>query len=154
VRFIGVDPGVSGGLAAIDAEATITVFGAMRMPETDEGFVEAVEILTENGTRQCVAILEQVNAGVFAGGRSMGVTSAFTFGGCWRGIRVAFVAAKVPVIDVRPLRWQTALNCRTKGDKNISKAKALELFPSMHVTHALADALLLAEYGRRFHGRG
>jgi len=41
------------------------------------------------------------------------------------------------------------MGCMTKGDKNVSKRKAQELFPSMKVTHASADALLIAEYGRR-----
>jgi hypothetical protein len=77
-----------------------------------------------------------------------GVASCFTFGssfgflhclglGCGRFERV------------RPQIWQRDLNCRTGGDKNISKARAMELFPSMRVTHANADALLIAEYGRR-----
>jgi hypothetical protein len=37
----------------------------------------------------------------------------------------------------------------TKGDKNVSKRRAQELFPQLKVTHATADALLIAEYGRR-----
>jgi hypothetical protein len=37
----------------------------------------------------------------------------------------------------------------TKGDKNVSKRKAQELFPQLKITHATADALLLAEFGRR-----
>jgi hypothetical protein len=37
----------------------------------------------------------------------------------------------------------------TKGDKNITKRKAQELFPEIKITHAIADSLLIAEYGRR-----
>jgi hypothetical protein len=39
----------------------------------------------------------------------------------------------------------------TKGDKHISKQRAQQLFPSAKVTHAIADALLLAEYCGRVH---
>jgi membrane-associated phospholipid phosphatase len=151
VRYIGVDPGVSGGLAAINENGKL--FGALRMPEDDDGFLEAIEILSDGG-KPAVAALELVSAGLYRGkvGR-MGVTSAFTFGGAWRGIRVALRAWKVEVIDVRPVQWQTALNCRTGGDKKVSKAFAEALFPDMHVTLATADALLLAEWCRRTRGR-
>jgi hypothetical protein len=41
------------------------------------------------------------------------------------------------------------MSCLTKGDKNVTKSRAQELFPEVKVTHAIADALLIAEYGRR-----
>jgi hypothetical protein len=41
------------------------------------------------------------------------------------------------------------MGCLTKGDKNVSKSRAQELFPSIKVTHAIADALLIAEHNRR-----
>jgi hypothetical protein len=43
--------------------------------------------------------------------------------------------------------WQKALGCLTKGDKNITKRKAQEMFPGIKVTHATADSLLIAHYG-------
>jgi hypothetical protein len=150
VRFIGIDPGSSGGIAAIDSSGI--PFGALAMPDTDEGMIEAVDIFTEDGTRRVIAMIEQVHAGLFGSkaGR-MGVTSAFSFGGNYRAIRMAFRAKGVIVHEASPIRWQTALNCRTRGDKNVSKAKAAELFPTMHATHAIADALLIAEFCRRSH---
>ncbi|MCQ9208866.1 MAG: hypothetical protein NG712_05760, partial [Omnitrophica bacterium] len=78
-----------------------------------------------------------------------GVRSAFTFGknmGWWEGV---LVALQIPFQRVYPLKWQTFMSCRTGGNKNISKARAQELFPKIKVTHAIADALLIAEYGRR-----
>ena len=41
----------------------------------------------------------------------------------------------------------------SKGDKNVTKRRAQELFPGARVTHAVADALLLAEYCRRLEVR-
>lgn len=41
------------------------------------------------------------------------------------------------------------MGCLTKGDKNISKARAQQLFPTAKITHATADALLLAEWRRK-----
>lgn len=43
------------------------------------------------------------------------------------------------------------MGCLTNGDKNITKQRAQQLFPSAKVTHKIADALLLAEYCRRVH---
>jgi len=44
------------------------------------------------------------------------------------------------------------LGCLSKGDKNVTKAKAQEQFPNIKVTHATADALLIALYGRGMQG--
>jgi hypothetical protein len=62
---------------------------------------------------------------------------------------MALTAASIPFERVRPQAWQKALACMTKGDKNVSKRRAQELFPSMKITHAIADSLLIAEYNRR-----
>lgn len=78
-----------------------------------------------------------------------GIVSAFTFGRGYGGLRMALVAARIPFVEVVPRKWQGALGCLTKGDKNVSKRKAQELFPNIKVTHTIADALLLAEYCRR-----
>jgi hypothetical protein len=62
------------------------------------------------------------------------------------------MAAGIPYDLVLPVKWQTAMSCRTKGDKNVSKARAQQLFPDVKVTHAIADALLIAEFCRRVRG--
>lgn len=71
---------------------------------------------------------------------------------------MACLAAGLRVEYVSPQKWQRALGLLSKGrglgqgdtaKKNRNKAKAQELFPGVKVTHAIADALLLAEYGRR-----
>lgn len=150
MRYIGIDPGVNGGIAAIESDRT--VFGAMRMPETDESLLEAVDMFTADGTIQARVVIERVNAGVFGAGKRgqrMGAVSAFTFGGGYRAVCMAFLARGYRVEQVSPIIWQTALRCRTRGDKNVSKRRAIELFPTMRITHALADALLLAEFCRR-----
>jgi hypothetical protein len=45
--------------------------------------------------------------------------------------------------------WQGALECLSGGSKNVTKLRAQQLFPGEKVTHGSADALLIAEYGRR-----
>ena len=79
----------------------------------------------------------------------MGVKSAFTFGEGFGWLCMALTAAGIPWRTVRPQAWQKELGCLTKGDKNVSKRKAQALFPELTITHATADALLIAEWLRR-----
>jgi hypothetical protein len=101
----------------------------------------------------CFAFLERVNAGVFGKpGQRMGVTSAFTFGRGSGALHMGLLAAGIPYEEVAPITWQNAIGCRTHGDKNISKARAHALFPTLTITHATADSLLIAEHCRRVVG--
>ena len=79
----------------------------------------------------------------------MGVVSAFTFGRGLGQLEGIITALGLPLERIAPQVWQKALGCLSKGDKNVTKRKAQELFPSLKITHATADALLIAEYGRR-----
>jgi hypothetical protein len=65
---------------------------------------------------------------------------------------MAIVAAGIPFETVTPQKWQKTLGCLTKGDKNVSKRKAQELFPDIKITHAIADSLLIAHYAKHHHG--
>lgn len=71
--------------------------------------------------------------------------------GQWEGIATAL---NISVNLVPPKRWQSTLNCPTKGDKNISKNCAIRAFPFLTdrngkstITHDIADSLLIALYG-------
>lgn len=160
--YIGIDPGVSGGIAAIDFDGCVV--SAIKMPGTERDVLDVFmglrsRLAAEPATglapeRHVKAVLERVNAGVFGGakmGQRMGVTSAFTFGCGVGALRMALTAAMIPFNEVSPLSWQSNLQCRTKGDKNVSKRRAQQLFPNIKITHATADALLIAEYCRRLH---
>lgn len=136
-HYIGIDPGVAGGLAVLDGEGR--VLRVARMPETEQDVLAFLHDWPYSR-----AILEFVHSSP-----QMGVVSAFTFGRAYGGLRMALAACGIPYDEVRPQAWQRTLGCRTRGDKNVSKRRAQELFPTMRITHAIADALLLAEYGRR-----
>lgn len=140
--YIGIDPGKSGGIAWIHDGKPC----AEKMPET---LLDLWELIEHAGKvhwlnrPQVVAVLEQVSAMP-----GQGVTSCFTFGNGFGHLEMALTAASIPFVRVRPQKWQKAMGCMTKGDKNVSKRRAQELFPSMKITHATADALLMAEYAR------
>lgn len=140
-HFIGIDPGVGGGLAVVGRQGEFV--RATRMPETEQ---EVLAFLREAPDSR--AVLEQVRSSP-----QMGVVSAFTFGRGYGGLRMALVASGITFDEVTPVKWQRVMGCLTKGDKNVSKRRATELFPLVRVTHAIADALLLAEFARRLEVR-
>lgn len=139
MRFLGLDPGVGGGIAILEEDGTIV--DVCRMPQNETDLCNVLRPFAGTDAR---ATLERVSASP-----QMGVVSAFTFGVGFGRLKMALTAAAIPYDLVHPLVWQKALGCRTHGDKNISKARAQELFPRLVVNHAIADALLLAYYGRR-----
>jgi hypothetical protein len=137
--YIGIDPGLSGGIAFVPETGTPW---AHKMPETDR---DLLDLLSDNiSLHTATALLELVHSSP-----QMGVKSAFTFGEGYGRLQAVLTALRVPYERVRPQAWQKAMGCLTKGDKNVSKRRAQELFPTLKVTHATADALLIAEFNRR-----
>jgi crossover junction endodeoxyribonuclease RuvC len=137
--FIGIDPGKSGGIAYVVPDGTAW---ATKMPETDMDLWDELKGVTRDYS--AFAYIERVSAMP-----KQGVSSTFTFGEGYGRLQMALTAAGIPYQRVTPGVWQKGMSCLTKGDKNVSKRRAQELFPHMKVTHAIADALLLAEWNRR-----
>lgn len=136
MNVLGIDPGASGGIAIVGDKLY-----AVSMPET---LMDIWQELQTWRTEVKVAYIENVHtmpgdgrasAGKFM--RNVGNLEAF------------LTAAAIPFERVAPGVWQKAMGCLTKGDKNVSKRRAQELFPTLRITHATADALLIAAYGLR-----
>ncbi len=152
MKIIGIDPGVSGGIAWIDDDRA----SAAKMPATPVDLVDLLRGLKVAGFD--VVYMEKVQPGGLnrskgGEGRQMGAKSAFTFGNAV-GVVVGVLAALGFRVElVTPQEWQRAMSCLTGGDKNVSKAAAQRIFPGFEgkITHANADALLIAEHGRRVH---
>ena len=138
---IGVDPGKSGAIAFIPSRGEPWV---IKNTSTDRDLSDAVEDAMREYTGQVFASIEHVHSSP-----QMGVKSAFTFGMSYGKLLMLLACHKVPYEPVTPRIWQGKMQCLTGGDKNVSKAKAQALFPDIKITHAIADALLIAEYGRR-----
>lgn len=147
--FIGIDPGVSGGLALLDEKGD--VIWALNMPDTELDLFTTLDGWQDWHPR---AVLERVHGGI--GGRQ-GASGMFNYGRSYGSILMGLTAAGIPFDTVPPQTWQKVLGVvYPKGStqterKNISKRRAQQLFPSLTVTHAIADALLLAEHCRRIH---
>lgn len=138
--ILGADPGIKGGLAVITPKGVI----AVKMPETIRDLQEFFNQLTSKANLPIVAYLEMV-----ASRPEQGVKSMFTFGRNYGNLEAAIMFSDIRLERVASHKWQGFLRCRTAGDKNVTKKKAQELFPRIKITHAVADALLIAEYGRR-----
>lgn len=142
--FIGIDPGKSGGMAAVgDGEQFVGPPMAKLKDMTEADVVAWLDFICVD---DAVAVIECVSSSP-----QMGVVSAFTFGRSYGFLRGLLIGCRIAFTEVRPQKWQKAMGCLSKGDKNITKGKAQQLFPGVKVTHATADALLLAMFCRRHH---
>lgn len=162
--YIGIDPGGSGGIAIMEPDPTR--FGgtitrtALKMPETERDIVDILERYDQRKVRignpmdpglEAVAAIEHVWSTPGQGG-------AFKFGKSVGTLLGILAAVRIPFDQVLPRTWQKALGVAYPAGssdtekKNITKRRAQQLFPELTITHATADALLIAEYCRRIHG--
>lgn len=143
--FYGIDVGERGGIAIVDESGAVVC--AVAMPATDADILAAIDnhlVIPRPPKTDRRAMLERVRSSP-----QMGVVSAFTFGGNYRACRMALTAAMIAFDEVRPNVWQRHMDCLSGGDKRVTRGRAQQLFPGREITHATADALLLAEYCRR-----
>ena len=113
---------------------------AWPMPTTER---DIYDLLLGISHPEIAAYLEKVNA--FPG---QGVASTWKFAEGYGVLKGLLTALKIPFTLVSPGVWQRELGCLTKGDKNVSKRKAQQLYPELTITHATADALLIATWGK------
>lgn len=148
LTFLGVDPGYSGGIAVVDHNRN-AMFSA-KMPQTERDIWDLIKDLSGSVT---YGVLELVHSMP-----KQGVRSTFTFGKNYGMLRMALTASDISWEEVTPQKWQKEIGIiRPRGKemtltekKNMHKAKAQQLFPKANkITHATADALLIADYARR-----
>ena len=141
--FMGIDPGQSGGIAVVSETGTPW---AVKMPETERDIWEAIESWSGHNDPEVSthALIERVHAMP-----KQGVASTFKFGRSYGFLRACLIGAQIPFQEITAAQWQGKLHCRTRGKKNVTKQLAQQWFPELQITHATADALLLAELCRR-----
>jgi len=145
MSFIGIDPGQSGGIAAVTVTGPVGY--AIPMPETEADVVHALRAWAVHVPPIMVAI-EHVTPMP-----KQGLGSTWKFGQHYGMLRGILAALGWRYILVRPQVWQKELGCLSHGDKRVTKGMAQRLFPGLRITHATADALLIAEWCRRIYGR-
>ena len=156
--YIGIDPGLGGAVGV--------VFDAMKDPvvyHTPTMVISGVKDKRVYNTAAMALLLKPFSTidnvlVVLESVHSMpkqGVASSFSFGqglGMWQGI---IAALGLPLEMPSPQRWKKEMLADQGKDKDASRFKAIHLFPSLasqlsrKKDDGRAEALLLAEYGRR-----
>lgn len=145
---IGIDPGTNGAIAVLSDDYGPRTY----QPVTERDYFDVLSMIFREDN-EAVAYCEKVHAGP-----KIGSSAAFKYGQCVGAMRMACIAANLRVYYVTPQEWQKRIGLRSVGGgfgnkdtekKNRNKALAQELFPRLKITHAIADALLICEYGRR-----
>ncbi len=154
MRIIGIDPGLSGGIAILD---NLKIFDLFDMPIMSEGkknknqlnSAQLVNIIKKHiVSGNTFVIVEQVSAMP-----GQGVTSMFNFGQTFGSIKGICAALNLPIFYVRPAKWKKHFEL-INSSKDASRTKVIEMYPS--ISHRLskkkdvnkADAILIARYFR------
>jgi crossover junction endodeoxyribonuclease RuvC len=179
LKYIGIDPGISGAIAVYDMDTrefkfhdtpTVTIksgksFKNQMDPHAASLLLNGIAGERMIGVERCLVTIEKVapmpsfnraEDGVVEERRTMGATSAFNFGmgfGMWIGICAAL---QLPYELVHPATWKLKLLAGMARGKDASRVKAMQLFPqtakdlARKKDHGRADALLLAVYGVKY----
>ena len=154
MRIIGIDPGLSGGIAILD---DLKIFDLFDMPIMAEGkknknqlnSAQLVNIIKKNIISGSTSVIvEQV--GAMPG---QGVTSMFNFGQTFGSIKGICAALNLPIFFVRPAKWKKHFEL-INSSKDASRTKVIEMYPSVSEKLSRkkdvnkADAILIARYFR------
>ena len=155
MRIIGIDPGLSGGIAILD---DLKIFDIYDMPIMSEGkknknqlnSAQLVNIIKKNiiSNGDTFLIVEQVSAMP-----GQGVTSMFNFGQTFGSIKGICAALNLPIFFVRPAKWKKHFDL-INSSKDASRTKVIEMYPSISSRLSKkkdvnkADAILIARYFR------
>tara|TARA_Y100000817_G_scaffold207766_1_gene162940 strand:+ start:673 stop:1164 length:492 start_codon:yes stop_codon:yes gene_type:complete len=153
MRIIGIDPGLSGGIAILD---DLKIFDIFDMPIMSEGkknknqlnSAQLVNIISKHIVKKedTYVIVEQVSAMP-----GQGVTSMFNFGQTFGSIKGICAALGLPIFYVRPAKWKKHFEL-INSSKDASRTKVIEMYPSISSRLSRkkdvnkADAILIARY--------
>ena len=153
--FIGIDPGGSGAVAAVDDIGRPYDSGKgwhvknKSTPHDIASWIRDLNYETIDGVR---AVIEKVSSMP-----NQVVSSTFKFGHSAGMLEGFLVSMQISYSLVSPLKWQKKIGCNwpsskpkpTQAEKkNLNKTIAQRKWPDYELTHATADALMLAEYCR------
>ena len=153
MRIIGIDPGLSGGIAILDDKKVIELFDMPVMPDGKKNkrqlnsalLVKLIKDHIKN-LEDTVMVVEQVNAMP-----GQGVTSMFNFGQTFGAIKGICAALGLPIFFVRPAKWKKHFEL-INSSKDASRTKAIEMYPSISEQLSKkkdvnkSDAILIARY--------
>jgi len=146
-KVIGIDPGLSGGIAVIDNGHVIAIH---KMPVVKSGSKREIDpyIFTDilkQYDGHFVATIEKVHAMP-----GQGVTSMFNFGMGFGTLKGALAALSIPILFATPQAWQKGLfsGIDAKLGKKRSIVYCKSRWPNVGKwTDGTADAACIALYG-------
>lgn len=172
MNIIGIDPGLNGGIAIIpfyDFKRTVVYsladYSLGQLAILFQEFRGGGGILhQQEKDTHCEVYLEEPQLPAFNSHNSnnFSVQAHKKLARSLGQLEGICIAAGYPPNLVSPRKWQGFLSCSTKGNKNTTKDLAIKCFPFLNrecksgknkglpvstITHAVADALLIALYG-------
>lgn len=164
--FMGIDPGQSGGIAAIDSNGTLI---ARPMPWMEKQGIDGAalkRILKQfPPTHVFIEAIQQR--------KGEGAVSGKTAATQWGRVIGMLEMAGIPYDVVQPLKWRKAMDCGIpsggdqKDRRRLLKARSMSRVAQLWPNHdfrrtpkcskpheGMGEAALIAEYGRRIHGNG
>jgi crossover junction endodeoxyribonuclease RuvC len=153
-RIIGIDPGVTGGIACLEGDVLIAVASLpVRSRLHGSGMqIDGAElgswIMERRQGHHCIAILEAV-----ASRPGQGARSIFNFGHSMGIIEGVLGVLGVPYHLVSPSAWKRKASLANK-DKTASRSLAMQLYPD-HADRfkrvrddGVAESALIARFGQ------
>ena len=146
-KYIGIDPGKSGGITMIHDNN----FKTYKCPQRTEDMAMLFSLLVGDTSSYDIKVLmERVWARP-----NNAVRSAFAYGvnyGQWLGI---IACHEIPLQTCLPNEWITYYGCSKELEyqerKRWLKEKAKSLYPSLNVTLMTADSILITDYAKEVH---
>jgi crossover junction endodeoxyribonuclease RuvC len=174
VNILGIDPGLTGGLAVVDSFGKLVKAWEMPRAASGELDLNRLTAIVLDAVHKCGVnhgIIEQVHAMP-----GQGVSSMFKFGMVFGAVQGILAARSIPFTLVRPQAWQklafvgvseiksaeritkTGKTVKAKREpKKMAAVAASRLFPGADLTSSTGsafhegktDAALIAFYGAR-----
>lgn len=160
-HYVGVDPGLDGGIVVLDKAGRVT--GMMVMPRTEDGRIDTLALRSSVPLTTADTLLAVEKTWAFPG---QGVVSVFTFGRVSGHIIGALeMLLGVKAWEISPQVWQKPTIGRVDDPKAACRAYVADHFPDVDLKYSkktgqpsnrvknphqgLVDALVIADYARR-----
>lgn len=152
--YLGVDPGVHGGMALINVIGEVELVQLANM--TEEAVIDWLERKHHYSGYRLQAYLEvQHPRPTFFKGRSSILKSTCILYGDYQRLWGVLSTLHIPTRGVLPKEWQAGVGAGTKDGRTDGQWKAhlrhlaQSFFPGNRVVNAVADAMLIASYGKQ-----
>lgn len=150
--ILGVDPGLSGGVALVSRTGSLVSAEAMPVLRNAVSTIDVQALsrfLRAADGAEVVGIVERAQAMP-----RQGVSSAFNYGLTFGSILTALAAEGIGYELVSPAKWKRDLGL--SADKRESVDRVRQIYPTFPVKRSqdgIAEAILIARWGWQHYGR-